>query len=55
MHQERGYISRITFGAAMILSYLLSRLRRPRRFVWAPALEFRTREVYSTLLFGTQY
>jgi hypothetical protein len=39
-------------GAAMILSFILSRLRRSPRFVWSPALDFSDHEVYSTLIFG---
>jgi hypothetical protein len=34
----------------MILSFILSRLGRSRRFVWSPALDLSDHEVYSTLI-----
>lgn len=39
----------------MLLSFLLSRLNRSRRFVWSPALDLSDHEVYSALIPGTQY
>jgi hypothetical protein len=39
----------------MILSFLLARLKRSRRFVWAPALDLKNHEVFSALIPGTQY
>jgi|SoiMethySBSTD1v2_1073268.scaffolds.fasta_scaffold746256_2 hypothetical protein len=42
-------------GPAMFLSFLLSRLSRPARFVWTPALDLSDHEVYSALIPGTQY
>ncbi len=39
----------------MFLTFLLSRFGRSSKFVWAPSLDLRNREVYSTLITGTQY
>ncbi len=39
----------------MFLTFLLSRLHRTRKFVWAPALDLKNRQVYSALLPGVQY
>jgi hypothetical protein len=39
----------------MLLALLLSRLNRSARFVWSPALDFRDRKIYSTLIPGAQY
>ena len=39
----------------MFLTFLLSRLRRPSRFVWSPALDLRDHAVFSTLIPGGQY
>jgi hypothetical protein len=39
----------------MLLSLLLSRLKRSSRFSWSPALDLKDRAVYSTLIPGAQY
>jgi hypothetical protein len=39
----------------MLLSFLLSRLKRSRRFVWSPSLDLEDRAIYSTLLPRAQY
>jgi hypothetical protein len=39
----------------MFLTFLLSRLSRPVRFVWTPALDLSDHAVYSALIPGTQY
>jgi hypothetical protein len=39
----------------MFISLILSVLARRKAFVWSPALDLSDREVYSTLLPGTQY
>ena len=36
----------------MFLSFLLARLNRSARFVWAPALDLEDRTVYSALIPG---
>jgi hypothetical protein len=39
----------------MILTFLLARLKRSRRFVWSPALDLENREIFSALIPGVQY
>jgi hypothetical protein len=38
----------------MLLSFLLARLSRRRRYVWAPALDLDDPAIYSTLLARAQ-
>lgn len=44
-----------TKGVPMFLSLILSRLNRSARFSWSPALDFKDRSIYSTLIPGAQY
>lgn len=39
----------------MFLTLLLSRFKKPARFVWTPALDLKDRVVYAALLHGTHY
>jgi hypothetical protein len=39
----------------MILSFILSRLRRSRTFVWSPALDLSDPKIYSTLIPGAHH
>ena len=39
----------------MILTFILSRLRRSPAFSWSPALDLKDHAIYSTLLPGAQY
>jgi hypothetical protein len=40
-------------GAAMILTFILSRLQRAPAFAWSPALDLHDHAIRSTLLPGT--
>ena len=42
-------------GAAMILTFILSRLQRAPAFAWSPALNLEDNAIYSALIPGTQY
>ena len=39
----------------MFLSFVLSYLSRPSRYVWSPSLDMTNNEVVSTLIPGAQY
>jgi hypothetical protein len=39
----------------MLLSFFLARRRRPRPFVWSPALDLADHAIFSTLIPGTHY
>ncbi len=52
LQQMRAYKPAQPTGAVMILSFLLSHLRRSRAFVWAPAVDLKDNEVLSALIPG---
>jgi hypothetical protein len=44
----------LTNGEPMLLTFLLARLSRPPRYVWAPAVDLDDPAIYSTLLARAQ-